>query len=179
MSEAMKKVLSFPTEADAEEESKKWERLSDKVRHLYNEVEEARDDFKKLPWSETAEYDHVMEVLEELKYYMKGREEELSPGTAEMEARLAPYSLYRKTEAPLAREAAVYGINYVALHDVYDLQTKADVMRYIVEHGLADMSYARTRYAVKEYRRKYLEEFFERELTPSEAEKYGVYTLQY
>ena len=179
MSASSKKEVLLPSGSEAEEESWKWGDLANEVRRLRSKVEDAREDYAKLPWSEVVEYDHVIGQLEELEYYMKGREEELSPGTAELEAKHDSYSLYSQSEASIAGEAALYGINYVGLHEVNQLEEKERVMKYILEHGLSDMSYERTRYAVKEYRRKYLEELMERERTPSEAEEYGVYTLHY
>ena len=134
----------------AENDSYRWEELSDQLSHLICCVDDSRSDcVRESRDRNTSEYDSLESMLWDVKNYVDGRIEELRPGSY---AREYDNRYASRSQQEMMSYALQEGINYVGLHEVScSPQWCKDAIEYISEHGLVSMNYEATCKAVEEY----------------------------
>lgn len=147
-------------------DSYRWEELNDQLQHLIYCVQDARSDcVRESNDRNTPEYDSLESMLNDIRDYVMGRTEELSPGYYEgtYVARISS-----RQEREMMRYALQEGINYVGLRDVsFNPLRCKDAIEWIMEHKLASMNYEATCKAVDEY----LEATFQQEMSELLSQK--------
>ena len=130
-----------------------WEELQAAVKHAISQLEESRcDTINDTGNGLTPEYNKVEQMLSNVMDYIRGRIEELSPGTYQHKQTTFYYASEREREA--MRYALQEGINYVALTGLYPVSRRIDAIEYISERGLSSQNYEKTCQAVREYQKE-------------------------
>ena len=131
-----------------------WQELRYGIEHQIGQIDEYRREVQETPWEVTPEFDRLEELLNDITEYIDGRMQELAPD------RVSEH-VYSREARQLAQEALSKGINYFGLSHLTP-EDKTRAMEYITEHGLASMSYDKTRRAVQEFRKEDLQALLKR-----------------
>ncbi len=140
---------------EAYDEMYYWQELRYGIEHLIGQLDEYRTECMSDPFEDTPEFDRLEDLLNEyVMEYIDGRMHELDPD--KVRARV-----YNDEARQIAQEALSRGINYFGLSHLLP-EEKPRAIEYITEHGLASMSYDKTRQAAQEFRKEDLQAMLKR-----------------